>query len=191
MILLDILDEINMRSGADIEEGMAIRLINSAVRTYGRYIGRGSMESIKGVKGVGIYPIPPGINSESIRSVIVDGVEYKPLRYDELADNESWSIDPAGFIHISGGGEEITILHDSCCQAKGRDSCEDFDEQDLNVDDEYINAVIYGALAEYGEVAEDIEMANNYRSKALDVVARAMQGRYQKRGKYPVTKDVM
>jgi hypothetical protein len=61
----------------------------------------------------------------------------------------------------------------------------------LGVDDEYVNAVIYGALAEYNEVNEEIEAANNYRNKADEIVARAMQGRYSKSGKYPVTKDVM
>ena len=196
MKLIDILKELEIRSGADVSEDQWILFINSALRTYGRYIGymqRGGFHQSE--VNAGIYNLPDVIKEESIKGVWISGEQILPARYDEDQREGTYCIVEPGKLRINvSDWTSGYIVHNSVAEAKTRDKSNSDDEyngQDLGVDDEYINAVIYGALAEYGEVAEDIEMANNYRSKALDVVSRAMQGRYQKRGKYPVTKDVM
>ena len=197
MTLKNILKEIDVRMPSETEEDTVLMYINSALRMYGRHIGKRNMESFDGVAGINIYPLPSGVKEECIKSVTVNGIEREAKRYDERISDLSYSLEPTGYIMFYGkmcGGEKIKILHDSWQEAKYRDemeSDEEFEAQDLGVDNEYIGAVIFGALAEKSEVDEEIEAANNFRNKADEVVARATQGRYSKRGKYPKTRDVM
>lgn len=200
MKLIDILKELEIRSGADVSEDQWIIFINSALRTYGRYIGRLQYQDIAGMFVIdGVIDFSGGqsrrLAEEAIKSVWANGVQLEPVRFDEPEREGTYLILAEDKIKVNvDTWEDGGIWHYTVVPANTRDKSNSDDEyngQDLGVDDEYINAVIYGALAEYGEVAEDIEMANNYRSKALDVVSRAMQGRYQKLGKYPTTRDVM
>jgi hypothetical protein len=191
---MDIIKELNLRSGADVDDDVWVMYINSAIRVYGRYIGRLERLGIPFVENGVLDYNENGkrVNGESIKSVWIDGVQLQPIRFDEPEREGTYCIEPGDKVRINAGEwEQGELWHYSVIPAKTRDDIKDFDNQDMNVDDEYINAVIYGALAEYNEVNEEIEAANNYRNKADEIVARAMQGRYSKNGKYPVTKDVM
>lgn len=196
MKLIDIIKELNLRSGADIDDDVWVVYINSALRTFGRYIGymqRGALR--REAEKDGLYKLPDVIKDESIKGVWISGEQILPARYDEDQREGTYCIVEPGKLRINVSDWNYGyIVHNSVAEAETRDESNSEDEyngQDLGVDDEYINAVIYGALAEYNEVSEEIEAANNYLNKADEIVARAMQGRYSKSGKYPVTKDVM
>lgn len=196
MRLIDIIKELNLRSGADIDEDVWVMYINSALRTFGRYIGRMTEATIfKGMEdNSGWIHLPEAIKSESIVNVDADGKRLVPAEIGENRDGTYATYLPEGIRINAGDWETGHIYHTSVKKCDGRDAFDregDFEGQDMNIDEEYVNAVIFGALAEYNEVNEEIEAANNYRNKADEIVARAMQGRYIKRGKYPVTKDVM
>ena len=106
----------------------------------------------------------------------------------------SYSLTPSGYILLSSvmAGDTVNIYHTSCNMVKMRNEAgDDFDLQDLCIYGEYADAVIFSVVADYMETAEDITAANNYRSKCDEIVRNAMQGRYKKRGKYPITKDVL
>jgi len=194
MMMKDILRDINLRIPYNIPEDSLVVFINSALRRFGRHIGRDSIESFKGIEGISLYPVPGYVNPESIKAVTVNGRAYSPRRYDEELSDMSYSLTPSGYILLSSvrEGDTVNIYHTSCYEAKLRSEAGDeFDTQDMGIDGEYADAVIFSAISDYMETCEDIVAANNYRSKCDEIVKRAMQGRYQKRGKYPVTKDVM
>ena len=173
-----IIKEIRLRLPYNINEDDIVLYINSAIRRYGRHIGiyRSQMLKLSGNRGE-LGSICP----ECIKAVFCGDREITDYKLH------------GGEIILNGKpGKEITVYHTSCNTAKTRDEAgEDFDNQDLKVDSEYIDAVVFSVAADYMETAEDITAANNYRAKCDEIVRSAMQGKYIKRGKYPVTKNVL
>lgn len=65
-----------------------------------------------------------------------------------------------------------------------------YDAQTACVRDEDADLLIYGALVQIANAREDIDLANNYKIEYNALKNQALQRKYMKRGKYPVTRMV-
>ena len=65
-----------------------------------------------------------------------------------------------------------------------------YDEQTASVRAEDADMLVYGALVQIANAREDIDLANNYKVEYNSLKNHALQRKYKKRGKYPVTRSV-
>lgn len=182
-----------------------ITYLNTAIRRYGRYIALEDVLRFKTVDKIQYYPLPQ-IGGEGIKGVTVGSRELTPVEYGQSAEDGSYCITPTGFLMLTffpKGGEDVAVVYRAAVpfktEAEVAARCHDkteaerrqiYENQWCGVHTEYIDAIIYGAMAEMAAASEDITASDNYRRLADEVVRGAMQSRYAKHGKYPVTKVV-
>ena len=204
MYLREVLNILNTKMPSKLREEEWILYLNSAIRRYGRDIAKEDYLRFDAASGVKIYPIPK-YAADGIKAVTVGGRGIKIKLYDEADTDDYCIVSPTGYIALSfypKGGERVCIMfscarrYDTWQDTLNREDIGDaqrkdiYDCQECGVYDDFTDAVILGAMAEYAEAAEDTAAADNYRQQAETIVKCARQSRYAKRGKYPKTRVV-
>lgn len=194
MRLKDLIDEIDRMRPTALGNNEKLEYINAGIRRFGAEIGKSDMQSFETLKGMSLYPLPEGILPEFIKAVVVDGKLCKAVLYEEDMGDNSFMLEPYGFILLSGkkGGRSVEILYNSCNVFEGfseeSGSEKDFLEQDCGVHDSYAQILVFYALCLISEAEEDIKAAANYKAHCDEILRHARQDRYEKRGKYPTVK---
>lgn len=194
MKLSEIIDRVNLYVPSPYTDDEKTEFINSAIEGIKRFAGINDVYSFK-ASGLKIYPLPDGVAGECVLAVWVGGGQLPCA--DITTDTESFFyILPTGFIGFSDTprvGDRIEIVYTALSGAKRRtefDSDADFLAQEIYIDTEYLPLLANFAAADIAAAMEDISLSNNLRSEYNRLYLAGLQGKYQKRGRYPVTKMV-
>lgn len=188
MKLGEILKSIDARRPNALEEDTKICFINSTIRQYGKIIGKGAVYEFETEEGKNLYKLPDGEEGDGIVAVFIGEAEAECLEIGEEARDNSYIIMPAGFIRLSGtGAKQVKIIHNACVPFETFDG-DDYLEADCGAYDSFADVLVYGALYQMAESEEDLNAATNYKEQMMEILKRAQQGRYLKRGRYPKVK---
>lgn len=206
MTLKDVINDLSVRLQHTLTEDDIIRYINYALYDIKRVAAKLDVFRFKTVDGVNLYPIPSYISPEGIKTVTVNNTEYLPRRMNELQSDCIYHITPDGYINFLSmpkGGSAVLITYEGIAplltlgevRELNADMTEDeaqeyYNSQDMGIDDEYVQLVPLWVAISAAEVMEDINLANNFRAQYNQMYQKAQQGKYLKRGKYPITRVV-
>ena len=197
MKLCDILEDVNARMPHGFEENRIIMWLNTALREIYKVISL--REGIRfPATGQMLYPMPSAVQCDLISAITVDGRALTKKRMDEDACPGSWFKVTEGFIGIyppPGRGKTISVWYFKkperiLTAAEAMDAGISYPDQEIDLDEDYGEMLRLALLITIAEAREDIALANNYKLSYNMLLQRARQERYEKDGKYPVTKDV-
>lgn len=197
MKLCDILEDVNVRMPHGFEETRLVAWLNLALREIYKVISL--REGIRfPASGQMLYPLPSAVRCDLISEVTVDGKELTKKRMGEDAAPDSWFKVTEGFIGIYPPpkcGKTISVWYFKrperiLTAAEAVDMDISYLDQEIELDEDYGEMLRLALLIMIAEAREDIALANNYKLSYNMLLNRARQERYEKDGKYPVTKDV-
>ncbi len=207
MYLKDFLNDIKIRMPHPFSDNEVAEFINRILPSVADCALCDEITTIKSVAGVEIYPLTSNIVQSSIREVVVDGIQYKPVLVEEKKRNGTYYIPLEGYIAVSPppkiSGKLIEIYHGnaerllSLAEIKNSDKSltdEDaeklFNEQAIPVQSSSIELLSAGIFFMIASGREDTELANNYLLEFNFLKNQALQRKYRKRGKYPVVRFI-
>ncbi len=197
MKLCDILEDVNARMPHGFEESRLISWLNTALREIYKVIS--VREGIRfPASGQMLYPLPGAVRCDLISAITVDGRELTKKRMGENACPDSWFKVTEGFIGIYPPpkcGKTISVWYFRrpervLTASEALDADISYLDQEIALDEDYGEMLRLALLIMIAEAREDIALANNYKLSYNMLLSRARQERYEKDGKYPVTKDV-
>lgn len=194
MTLKDLLYELDLFLPNPYTAGEKVIFLNKTIMEIRRFGGKRDIFTFMG-NGGRIYPLPPEIRGENVLGVSVNGEDYFPKNVHS-GGRRFYAFQPEGFISIEPApliDDEVWIYFSSL-QPLGSvgefGSEEEFLSQEIDIDPEYKHLLLYGAMADIAAATEDVEMSNNLRMEFNSLKRDALQGRYKKAGRYPVTREV-
>ncbi len=198
MTLKSFLTDIKTRMPNAFEEEQLIAWINTAIREVYKVMALQNGYTFTAISGRTLYPLPGEIAFELIRTVLADGVEYEPRRLGEDVPTHSWFKAAEGFMGFyppPKGGTPITIFYHErpvslLTAAEAQAAGVDYDTQPIALVADCMEMVKYAVFITIAEAREDVTLANNYKLSYNLLLSRAQQERYEREGKYPVTKIV-
>ena len=205
MYLRKIFEILNCKMPSKLREDEWIIYLNASIRQYGKPLAAEDCYIIEATGGAAIYPLPEYV-ADGVKGVTVSGRELAAVLFgEELKDGCFW-ISPSGFLVLSfapSEGEPVTVFFSAAREFKTAQEIaaefadkseaerkENYDRQECGVYDGFTDCIILGAMAEYAEATEDIAASDNFRNQCGEILRRAQQSRYAKRGKYPITRRV-
>lgn len=206
MTLKDIIDDVGRRIQHTLSEDDIVMYANYALSDVRRVAAKFDVYSFDTTSGVSIYPLPTYIAPEGIKTVTVGGGEYLPKRLNEASRDSYYHITPDGFLQLSPtprGGKEVLIAYEGVelfstlaeieegnPTLTEEEKSELYYGQDPNIDEEYSQLIPLSVASAVAEEMEDLSRANNLMARYNALYRKAEQGKYLKRGKYPVTRMV-
>jgi len=206
MTLKDIIADVERRIPHTLTEDDIVRYANYALHDIRRVAAKLEIYSFDSMSGISLYPIPTYITPEGIKTVTVDGSEYLPKRLNEREHGSLYHVTPDGFLQISPtprAGKEILIVYEGINLFLTLDETEELNPdmteeeqsaeyygQDGGIDAEYAQLIPLAVSAAGAEENEDLNRANNFTARYNALYRKAEQGKYLKRGKYPITRMV-
>lgn len=197
MRLYDILEDVNARMPHAFEESRLISWLNAALREIYKVISL--REGIRfPASGQMLYPMPSAVQCDLISAITVDNRELTKKRMGEEACLGSWFKVTEGFIGIyppPKRGQTVSVWYfkrpERILTAEEAAAADiSYPNQEIELDEDYGEMLRLALLITIAEAREDIALANNYKLSYNMLLQRARQERYEKDGKYPVTKDV-
>lgn len=194
MKLKDLLYELDLFLPNPYTAGEKVIFLNKTIMEIRRFGGKSDIYTFSG-NGERLYPLPQGIRGENVKGISVNGQDYLAKDVAGRGDN-FYVFLPEGFILIEPAPEtedEIFIYFSSLAPLKSETEFESEDEflnQEINLDPEYKYLLLYGAMSDIAAALEDIDMSNNLKMEFNSQKRDALQGRYKKAGRYPVTREV-
>lgn len=179
-------------------EGLLVEWINRTAQEVYKILGirEGFMFTVPG--GQAVFPLPGDISCDLISAVTVNGKALTARRIDDTAIHNMWYKITDGFIGIYPAPQRGTKVHvyyyTKPVPFLTREEAEadgvDFEAQRLRLDPDFAELLILGTAITICEAKEDTALGNNYKVSYNLLLSRAMQERYEKDGKYPVTKVI-
>lgn len=168
--LLEILTEVDdmYEASSTFTQDQKIRWVNKEIRELWKEMALDDILVIPTREKNAIYELPANIELEMIRSLVLDGYEYKfrddnqglPWRsYYRYLDGQQGEVSYIGLYPVPAKDNlDITIAYWA--------RPVDLTTADLNtvpkVRQDYLEAVIYGVIARMAKIRQDVELANNY-----------------------------
>ncbi len=206
MTLKDVIDDLSVRLQHTLSEDDIVRYVNYAQQDIKRVAAKFDVFSIDTVTGINMYPLPTYVAPEGIKLVIVDKTDYQPKKLYDTQRDCIYHITPDGYIHLlptPKGGTRVLITYEGVSplltlnevkeihgDMSNEEAQEFYNKQDTGIDDEYAVLIPLSVAISAAEVMEDVNLANNFRVQYNAAYQKAQQGKYLKRGKYPVTRVV-
>lgn len=197
MRLGDILEDIKVRMPHAFEESQLVCWLNGALGEVYKVLAIRDGLRIT-ASGQMLYPLPGDVSCDLISAVVREGKELEARRIGDAAYGEIWfkvSDDFIGLYPAPKCGENIMIWYfqrpDRILTAQ--EAAEEgisYENQSIRLDPDYGEMLKTALCIMIAEAREDIALANNYKLSYNMLLSRARQERYEKDGKYPVTKTV-
>lgn len=194
MRLKDLLTELDLFLPNPYSAGEKVIFLNKTIMEIRRFAGRRDIFAFNG-NGERIYPLPSGIRGENVFALSINGEECVPKDIAGRGDS-FYAFLPEGFILIEPApqrDDEIFLYFSALNPLKSEAEFEIEDEflsQEIEIDPEYKYLLLYGAMSDIASALEDIDLSNNLKMEFNSLKRDAMQGRYKKAGRYPVTRMV-
>lgn len=198
MTLGSILEDVKVRMPNAFETDSLVGWINSALRDIYKVLAMREGFSFKAIGGQTVYPLPADIACDLISAVVVGGREQRARRIGDDVLPGSYFKAAEGFIGFHPApkhGETITVWYFArpaqlLTEQKATEAGVDFAAQKIRLDPDYAEMLKTALCITIAEAREDVALANNYKVSYNMLLTRARQERYEKDGKYPVTKTV-
>ncbi len=207
MYLVDFLNDIKLRMPHPFSETQVAEFINRILPSVTDCALCDEITTIKSVAGIEVYPLPSNVVQSTIREVVVDGVQYKPVLVEEEKRCGTYYIPLEGYIAVSPppkkSGKLIEIYHGNAEKLLGLDEIKNSDpalsdedaekiffEQVIPVQTSSLELLSSGVFFMIASVREDTELANNYLAEFNFLKNQALHKKYRKRGKYPVVRFI-
>ena len=204
MTLNDIIKDLQTRLQHTLTHDDIVRYINYALYDISDVASKYDVFRFNTFDGNSLYPIPSYI--VRIKTVTVDGTEYLPKGLNESKRGNMYTITPDSYIQFIPapnknkevliafeGVEQILTLaevQETYPDLDDTEAKEYFDNQKLEIAEEYSQLIPLSVAISAAETMEDINLANNFRVQYNQLYKKAEQGKYIRRGKYPVTRVV-
>ncbi len=197
MRLGDILEDISARMPHSFEENRLVAWLNGALREIYKVISLRDGIQFPST-GQMLYPLPLAVRCDLISAVLAGKKELAAKRMGEEAIRDCWFKVTEGFIGIyppPKRGETISIWYFKrpepiLTEEEAAAAGISYLEQEIELDEDYGEMLRLALCIMIAEAREDVNLANNYKLSYNMLLSRAKQERYEKDGKYPVTKDV-
>jgi hypothetical protein len=206
MTLKDIIDDLSVRLQHTLSKDDIVRYVNYALYDIKRVAAKLDVFGFDAQEKVSLYPLPTYVAPEGIKTVTVDGTEHLPKRLNEVQKDCTYHITPDGYINLYPApkvGQKVYIAYEGVSPLLTLSEVEElhtdlaeedvqafYENQDTGIDDEYAILIPLWVAISAAEAMEDINLANNFRVQYNNAYKKAQQGKYLKRGKYPVTRVV-
>lgn len=198
MKMKDILADVRVRMPNAFEEDSLVLWLDSALRDIYKVLALREGITFTAVDGQAIYPLPADVCCDLISAVVQNGRELTARRIGDEAIPGSWSKVTEGFIGLYPApkkGDTITVWYFAkpprlLTAAEAEEAGVDYAGQEIHLDPDYGEMLKTALCITIAEAREDVALANNYKINYNMLLARARQERYEKDGKYPVTKTV-
>lgn len=198
MRLGEILEDVKIRMPNAFEDDSLVRWLDSALRELYKVLAVRDGFTFTAMGGQTIYPLPADIRCDLISAVVAGGKELTARRIGDEGFSQVWFKAAEGYIGIHPAprrGEKITVWYFARPQplmtvAEAEEAGVSFAEQEIRLDRDYEEMLKIALCITIAEAREDVALANNYKLSYNMLLARARQERYEKDGKYPVTKIV-
>ncbi len=198
MILGEILDDVKIRMPNAFEDDSLVCWLGNALRELYKVLAMREGFTFTAMGGQTIYPLPADIRCDLISAVVVGGKELTARRIGDEGFPGVWFKAAEGYIGLSPAprrGEKITIWYHArpkplLTEKEAENAGISFREQEIRLDPDYEEMLKIALCMMIAEAREDVALANNYKVSYNMLLARARQERYEKDGKYPVTKIV-
>ncbi len=193
-----ILEDVKCRLPNAFSDDNLILWLDQAVRDLYKVLAKREGFSFQSMGGQILYPLPADVQEDLISAVVVGKREREARRIGDTGKDNCWFGTGNGFLGFYPApkrGEKITIWYKAKpprlftaaeCAEKGID----FDKQDIPLDEDFEELLKLALCITIAEAREDVALANNYKISYNLLLGRARQERYEKDGKYPVTKIV-
>ena len=197
MKLCEILEDVNTRVPHGFEEERLVLWLNAALREVYKVVSL--REGIRfPASGQMLYPMPQAVKCDLISAVVVDKTEFVRRRMEEPSCKNSWFKVTEGFIGLyppPKRGKTVTVWYFKkpdkvLTAAEAAAEGVDYGTQKIDIDEDFGEMLRLALCIMICEAKEDIALANNYKLSYNMLLSRARQERYEKDGKYPVTRDV-
>ena len=198
VILGEILEDVKIRMPNAFEDDLLVCWLSSALRELYKVLAMREGFTFTAMGGRTIYPLPADIRCDLISTVVVGGKELTPRRIGDESFSNIWFKAVEGYIGIYPAlrrGEKITVWYYArpkplLTEKEAEKAGISFLEQEIRLDPDYEEMLKMALCIMIAEAREDVALANNYKISYNMLLARARQERYEKDGKYPVTKIV-
>lgn len=194
MKLKDLLYELDLFLPNPYTPAEKVIFLNKTIMEIRRFGGKRDVFTFMG-NGGRLYPMPEGVRGENVTGVSVNGEDYLPKDI-QMSGKSFYTFLPDGFISIEPAPEsddEVWLYFSTLEPLKSEaefESGDDFLLQEADIDPEYKHLLLYGAMSDIAAALEDIDMSNNLKMEFNSLKRDALQGRYKKAGRYPVTRVV-
>lgn len=198
MKLIRILQDIEERVPNAFPESLVVEWINRVATEVYKVLGVREGFSFTAPGKATVFPLPGDISCDLISAITANGKALTARRIDDIAGQNIWYKITDGFIGIYPAPPKGTKVQ-LCYFAKPkpfltREEAEqdgvDFALQEMPLDPDYAELIVLGTLITICEAREDAALSNNYKISYNLLLSRARQERFEKDGKYPVTKIV-
>ncbi len=198
MTLGSILEDVKVRMPNAFEESTLVRWLDGAQREIYKILAIREGFTFTAMGGQSIYPLPADIGCDLISAVVVDGKERIPRRIGDEGMSGIWFKVTEGFIGLHPApkrGESVTVWYfhrpsPLMTEAEAEIAGISYLEQKIWLDPDYAEMLKVALCSTIAEAREDVALANNYKMNYNMLLTRARQERYEKDGKYPVTKCI-
>ncbi|MBQ7033779.1 MAG: hypothetical protein IJN25_09000 [Clostridia bacterium] len=198
MTLGRILEDVKTRMPNAFEEDTLVLWLDTALRDIYKVLALREGFSFTAMGDQTVYPLPGDIRCDGICAVVVGGKELTARRIGDTVLPGSWFKAAEGFIGLYPApkwGETVTVWYFArpdrlLTTAEAAAAGIDFSTQKIALDPDYAEMLKLALCITIAEAREDVELANNYKVSYNLLLARARQERYEKDGKYPVTRAV-
>ncbi len=198
MTLGSILEDVKVRMPNAFEEDALVTWLNSALREIYKVLAMREGFTFTAMGGQTVYPLPADIACDLISAVVVGGKELTARRIGDDVLPGSYFKAAEGFIGLHPApkrGERITVWYFArpaqlMTATEAAEAGVDFATQEIRLDPDYAEMLKTALCITIAEAREDVALANNYKVSYNMLLTRARQERYEKDGKYPVTKTV-
>ncbi len=198
MTLGEILEDVKARMPNAFAEDLIVRWLDSAHRELYKVLAVREGFIFTALDGQTIYPLPRDVSFDLISAVVAGKKELTARRVGEEGASDIWFKAADGFIGLYPApkrGEKVTVWYFArparlLTEAEAAEAGIPFLEQEIRLDPDYEEMLKTALCITIAEAREDVTLANNYKLNYNMLLARARQERYEKDGKYPVTKIV-
>ncbi len=198
MRLMRVLQDISERVPNAFSESLLVEWINrSAIEVY-KVLGVREGFSFTAPGGQTVFPLPGDISCDLVSAVTANGKALTSRRIDDMAGHNIWYKITDGFIGIYPAppkGTKVRLYYFAkptpfLTREEAEEDGVDFDSQSMQLDADFTELITLGTLITVCEAREDAALSNNYKISYNLLLSRARQERFEKDGKYPVTKIV-
>lgn len=198
MKLMRLLADIAERVPNSFSEALLVEWINRSAQEVYKVLGVRDGFSFTAAGGQTVFPLPGDIACDRICAVTANGKALTARRIDDVAGRDIWYKITDGFIGIYPAppkGTKVQLCYfvkpmPFLTRAEAEADGVDFEAQEMRLDEDFTELLTLGTLITVCEAREDTALSNNYKISYNLLLSRARQERYEKDGKYPVTKIV-
>ena len=198
MKLTSLLSDIGERVPNAFSENVLVGWINRATDEVYKILSEREGFVFTAPGGQSVFPLPRDISCALISAVTVNGKSLTARRIDDVVGQDIWYKITDGFMGIYPApqkGQKICLYYFAkpkpfLTREEAAEEGTDFASQVLKLDGDFKELITLGTLITVCEAREDTALANNYKISYNLLLARARQERFEKDGKYPVTKMI-